>query len=92
MKNPDDTGFYCYRAIESLRQHCILKFNLNPKNKSVQWEKLREIAQCDEESIRSIEKAAEPVRHGDVASMTSEDRENLFLKTWDIVDRYVDNS
>jgi hypothetical protein len=56
MKNSDDTGFYCYRAIESLRQHCIIKFNLNPENKSMQWKKLREIAQCDEDTIRSIKK------------------------------------
>jgi hypothetical protein len=92
MKNSDDTGFYCYRAIESLRQHCIIKFQLTPENKSMQWKKLREIAQCDEETIRSIKESADPVRHGDVMSITSEDRKTLFLKTWDIVDRYIENA
>lgn len=92
MKSPDDTGFYCYRAIESLRQHCIIKFKLNPENKSMQWKKLREIAQCDENTIRSIKESADPLRHGDVMSITSEDRKTLFLKTWDIVDSYIENA
>lgn len=92
MRNSEDTGFYCYGAIESLRQHCILKFNLNPENKAVQWKKLREVAQCEEETIRFIKAAADPIRHGNVISITSEDRETLFLKTWDIVDQYVENA
>lgn len=91
MKHPEDTGFYCYRAIESLRQHCTVKFNLT-RNKSAQWEKLREMAQCDEDTIRYIKAVADPVRHGDVMSIMSDDRKTLFLKTWDIVDRYVENA
>jgi hypothetical protein len=92
MKNPEDTGFYCYRAIESLRQHCTVRFKLNTGNRSAQWEKLREIAQCDEDTIRHIKAAADPVRHGDFMSITAGDRKTLFLKTWDIVDRYVENA
>lgn len=91
MKAPDDTGFYCYRAIESLRQHCILKFNLSPENKAEQWQKLREIAKCDEAAIREIKLAADPVRHGNIGPVTSQDRERLFTKTWDIVDNYIQN-
>ncbi len=91
MKSPDDTGFYCYRAIESLRQHCIIKFQIPPENKSMQWKKLREIAQCKEEVIRAIKESADAVRHGDVIDMTSEDRKTLFLSTWDIVDSYIEN-
>ena len=26
MKNADDTAFYCYRALEALRQHCGFRF------------------------------------------------------------------
>lgn len=91
MKSPEDTGFYCYRAIESLRQHCILKFSLPPDNKAEQWQKLRETAGCDEATIRDIKSAADPVRHGDISSITSQDREALFMKTWNIVDGYIQN-
>lgn len=89
MKNPDDTGFYCYRAIESLRQHCIVRFKLNKNNKGEQWAKLREIAGCTEEITREIQVAADPVRHGEVASITSNERKRLFLITWDVVDGYL---
>jgi len=91
MKSPDDTGFYCYRAIESLRQHCILKNNLNPKNKSEQWKKLKEIANCSEDAVDPIKTAADPVRHGEVAKLSSDDRAKLFLQTWDIVEGYLQN-
>lgn len=91
MKNPDDTGFYCYRAIESLRHHCIIKFDMPIDKKQVQWQKLREIAGCDEKSIRDIQSSADAVRHGDVVPITSQDREALFMKTWDIVDGYIKN-
>ena len=91
MKNPDDTGFYCYRAIESLRHHCIIKFDMPIDKKQVQWQKLREIAGCDEKNIRDIQSSADAVRHGDVVAITAQDREALFMKTWDIVDGYIKN-
>ena len=90
MKHPDDTGFYCYRAIESLRQHCIHKFNLSKDNKTNQWKKIRELTKCSGDELRKIQKAAEPVRHGEVVKGTSEDRKTLFMVTWDIVDAYLD--
>jgi hypothetical protein len=92
MKNPEDTGFYCYRAIESLRQHCLKKYNIPPEEKATQWEKLREIAKCDEKTIKDIKAAADPVRHGGTLSITSEERDTLFLATWDIVDNYLINT
>lgn len=92
MKNPDDTGFYCYRAIESLRQHCIMKHNIDPENKAKQWQKVRELAKCDEATLREIKAMADPTRHGDVVKITSDDRVRLFTKTWDVVDGYIKNT
>jgi hypothetical protein len=91
MKNPDDTGFYCYRAVESLRQHCASKYNVAPEKKAEQWEKLRELAKCDEATLREIKATADPVRHGDVVRVTSDDRVRLLTKTWDVVDAYINN-
>lgn len=91
MKSPEGTGFYCYRAIESLRQHCIVKFSFPPDKKSEHWQKLREISGCNEETIREIKSAADPVRHGAITLITSQDREALFTKTWNIVDGYIQN-
>ncbi|WP_201296962.1 hypothetical protein [Billgrantia tianxiuensis] len=66
MKHADDTGFYCYRAIESLRHHCAATHGLSTAKKPRQWEKFREIAGCSEETLREIKRAADPLRHGGV--------------------------
>ena len=41
MKHADDTGFYCYRAIESLRKHCASFHGLLDKSDNEQWMKFR---------------------------------------------------
>jgi hypothetical protein len=93
MRNADDTGFYCYRAIESLRQHCIVRFDLDPsdKNKKNQWSKLREVAGCSEGVVRQLEESAKALRHGEVVHVSSDQRMNLFLLAWDVVDGYIMN-
>jgi hypothetical protein len=52
MRNADDTGFYCYRAIKA---------------------------------------AANPLRHGDVSSSSSDDLVKLLVSTWDVVDGYLNS-
>jgi hypothetical protein len=34
MKHANDTGFYCYRAIESLRKHCAVLHGLSADEKN----------------------------------------------------------
>ena len=89
MKHADDTGFYCYRAIESLRHHCAAVYSLTEENKAVQWAKFREVAGCDEQVLREIKAAADPLRHGQIVRSTSADREKLFTNTWNTVDGYL---
>lgn len=91
MKSAEDTGFYCYRALEALRQHCIVKFSLQPDKKGDQWRKLREIAKCDEATTREIEAAAAHTRHGGVTPITDNERQRLFLNTWNVVEGYIQN-
>lgn len=89
MKHADDTGFYCYRAVESLRHHCAAVHSLSAMDKSKQWEKFREVAGCNEDILRTIKVAADPLRHGVPAGGTSDDRAKLFNTTWDVVDGYL---
>jgi hypothetical protein len=89
MKHADDTGFYCYRAIESLRHHCATVHGLFGADKLKQWEKFREVSGCSEETLRAIKAAADPLRHGEVSGINSEDRAKLFTSTWDVVDGYL---
>ncbi len=89
MKHADDTGFYCYRAIESLRHHCAAINSLTEESKSIQWAKFREIAGCEEQILREIKAAADPLRHGQFVDSTSANRERLFTITWNTVDSYL---
>jgi hypothetical protein len=91
MKDADDTGFYCYRAVEALRHHCAVVHNISEKDKKAQWEKFRSVSNTNEEKIRKLEGSAKSVRHGGVSGVTSHDRADLFKTTWDIVGAYISN-
>lgn len=92
MKHAEDTGFYCYRAIESLRHHCALAHGLTERNKTEQWEKFREIGNIDKDSIMLIKAAADPTRHGQPFEIAGGDRAKLFTVTWGVVDAYLNLS
>jgi hypothetical protein len=89
IKHADDTGFYCYRALESLRHHCAAVNGLAAADKSKQWEKFRAVAGHDEPTLREIKAAADAVRHGDVGNAVNVDRAWLLKTTWDVVDGYI---
>ena len=89
MKHADDTGFYCYRAIESLRHHCASLNGLRNTNKAQQWQKFREVAEVSEESIIVIKRTADPLRHGEPETDVTIDRAEIFNATWIIVDAYL---
>lgn len=89
MKHADDTSFYCFRAIESLRLHSAAVHKLLDEDKNVQWEKFREVSGLSKSEIDEISEAAKGVRHGGVALVTGEERKQLFEKTWNIVTAYI---
>ena len=89
MKYAADTGFYCYRAIEALRLHCAAINGLSDKDKGKQWERFRSVSGNDEQSLRGLEAAAKPTRHGDAVDISGTERARLLTLTWDIVDKYL---
>jgi hypothetical protein len=89
MKDSNDSAFYCYRAIESLKNHCAIVNSLTMTNDRAQWDRFRETAGCDKDMLMGIKEQADPVRHGSNAGLTGEQREKLFLTTWGIVDNYL---
>ncbi len=89
MKHPDDTAFYCYRALESLRHYCRVRFKID--GESDQWKMLGQKTGTAKDDIEFIREKAFPTRHGDVIGITSDERARMFLKTWDIVDAFFVN-
>lgn len=87
MQHAVDTAFYCYRAIESLRQHWGAVNDV--WSKSDQWEGFRNFLGIDKDVIDPIRIAAEGVRHGQLVPITDQQRGQLFAITWDLVEAYL---
>lgn len=91
MKHADDTAFYCYRAIESLKNHCAAVNGLAEKGRDEQWKKFREISTCNEATIRKIKIEADQLRHGGDPHGTGANNEMILSMTFSVVDSYIDN-
>jgi hypothetical protein len=90
MKQPGDTGFYCFRAIETLKHYCKKRFNL--EKEPDQWKKIAEISGYDKDYMQVVRNFAFPERHGEILPITSNDRQEIFLKTWDVIERFLENA
>ncbi|MCS6283967.1 MAG: hypothetical protein H8K08_00955 [Nitrospira sp.] len=88
IKHPDDTGFYCYRALESLKQ----SFGAvsGEKDDRKQWKAMADALGGKEEDTKLIRDYAFPARHGVPSPITDEERRKIFLCTWNIVERFID--
>jgi hypothetical protein len=84
--NPVDTGFFCYRAIETLMQYHASSMP-EATSKRVKWDAFREHYGIDRADIDYIKGFADPVRHGDglsVIEITDANRESTFRRAWQI--------
>jgi hypothetical protein len=88
IKHPDDTGFYCYRALESLKQ--FFGALTGEKDDRKQWAAMASTLGGKEEDIKPIKDLAFPARHGVPDPITDQQRKNIFLLTWDIVEKFID--
>lgn len=93
MKHASDTGFYCFRGIEALRQHCAASkdLELTADNKAAQWDLFRKVSSSTREEITPITEAAKTVRHGGYEEITDEMRQTLLTATWAIAQKYFSN-
>jgi len=86
IRSPRDTGFFCYRAVESLRQFFVAE---GASNNGESWKQLREAVNVDRDEIDFIKQFADPVRHGGDKAVTGVEREDLFRKTVKIIDGFI---
>jgi len=91
IKSPKDTGFFCYRAIESLK-NCLVARQGGLADKAAGWEMFRATYSIDKDEILAIKAFADPVRHGNVAQgapVSDADRSRLFISAWRIVNEFI---
>lgn len=84
IKYPEDSGFFCYRAIESLMQY----FNRS-NNKDEAWNILREKIHISRNILDYIKKFADDPRHGCSILISDAERAKVMKYTWKIVDRFI---
>lgn len=93
IRNPKDSGFFCYRSIECLRQYFVYKNNLDNKNnrdRIKSWEILGKELDIDNNEIKSVIKPyADLARHGVRVYLSTTERQKIFDLTWKIIDNYV---
>ncbi len=82
----EDTGFYCYRAIESMMQSVKQDHGLTEKPA---WARLRNDLKISQDSIYRVKDFADPVRHGKTKGMSDDDRAEILSTTDKIIDRFL---
>lgn len=87
IRSPKDTGFFCYRAIESLRDYFTGAKHLSTDRQS--WEILRDELGIERQDIDYIKRFADPLRHGSTKSMNDSERAQILRITWTVVDKYI---
>lgn len=87
VRSPVDTGFHCFRAIETLKNGLAHAQGADPEAKT-SWTTFREYYGIDEERIRRVQDFAKGPRHGNVQQLrdvSDGERAELFTITWEIV-------
>ena len=93
--DPEQTGFHCYRAVESHRNACASQQDPIP-GKDKAWPLFRTTYSVSREDIDALKAFADDVRHGEPTRpgstrppITDSQRAGLLQEAWDIVARYV---
>jgi hypothetical protein len=86
LRNPTDTGFFCYRAIETLMQEHASR-TPSITDKRLKWTNFRTHYGFTEEQILYVKRHADPVRHGNglgTEQVSSDERMKIFEAGWNI--------
>ncbi len=89
IRSPKDTAFFCYRAIEALRQYFVIEEKITG-DKADSWERLRSALGVERDIIDYIKGFSDPLRHGADKSISDAERADIFKKTQFIINRFVD--
>jgi len=92
IRFPHDTPFFCYRAVENIRQYFVQQYSLDGKNNTNKsWKKMWESINLDyEDYFRKLQKnISAKVRHGDIITMSCIERSEILEKTYTVIDKFI---
>jgi len=87
IRSHSDTGMFCFRAVEDIRQFFVQANDGEDKKPS--WKRLNQALRIDEEYTKALTTFATPQRHGERPFMRHEDRVLAMKRAWIVVDRFV---
>ena len=85
LKYGEDRAFFCYRSIESVRNHFFKITN----SREVSWDMLRNELNIDRAVIDLFKGFADEVRHGGVVSYSDDENAEMLGYTVRILDRFI---
>ena len=90
LERHDDTLFYCYRAIESLRHWYLGDEKDTNANRRKSWEALREDLDIEREALDRLYEIAARRRHGGAPVVNEADRLDAMLTARRAMGRFVE--
>jgi hypothetical protein len=84
IREPSDTVFHCYRAVESIRQEYIGQVN-DRRNRSESWNRLRQAVGMPRTDLDWLKDLSERRRHGESVDVSHEMRERALRIARDVV-------
>ncbi|MBI3819992.1 MAG: hypothetical protein HY286_14950 [Planctomycetes bacterium] len=88
IRNPLDTGTFCFRAMECIRQYFVDTFDLDTK---ASWLKMRESLGIDRDELDFInEQFAKPRRHGEAPDISDQDRARILTIAWTTTMQFIE--
>ena len=86
IRSPGDTGFFSYRAIETLMQ----TFKDDGDDAKKGWSQMRAALNLDEQWLKYVRRHATDRRHGKGRSISWEERRETMSRAWLVMDRYLE--
>ncbi|MCX4097601.1 hypothetical protein [Nocardia sp. alder85J] len=87
----DDAVFYCYRALESLRQEFVDESDPRNSREKASWDRLRTALSVDAEEAKKLAALATPRRHGANPHIAYDDRLAWLKWTRELVAKYIED-
>lgn len=91
IRDSSETGFACYRAIESIRKHIHLLKGIPEEEPIEGWNAMHEEIETNKEDIKKIkDNYADERRHGGLNPVSGVERNEIFGVTQEAILRYID--
>ena len=90
IRQVGQSAFFCFRAIECLRQ-CYVEPGAEDSDvtRRTSWETMGKELCIEKTWIEPVRMASIPERHGSQRTTTAEQRIELMLRTWKVIDRFI---